>query len=107
MIGGGALLYDLDVATLRHNLATTAGIVSHTGVGGLTLGGGYGRLGRKFGLTIDNLLSAELVTAKGETLPLSADENKDRSAAGTGVRARSRRTVACGHRGARRVVAAR
>ena len=76
-IGGGALLYDLDVASLRHNLATTAGIVSHTGVGGLTLGGGYGRLGRKFGLTIDNLLAAEIVTAKGETLRLSADENKD------------------------------
>jgi FAD binding domain/Berberine and berberine like len=76
-IGGGALLYDLDVASLRHNLVTTAGIVSHTGVGGLTLGGGYGRLGRKFGLTIDNLLSAEIVTAKGETLRLSADENQD------------------------------
>ncbi len=76
-IGGGALLYDLDVATLRHNLATTAGIVSHTGVGGLTLGGGYGRLGRKFGLTIDSLLSAEIVTASGKTLRLSGEENQD------------------------------
>jgi hypothetical protein len=76
-IGGGALLYNLDFATVRHNLVTTAGIVSHTGVGGLTLGGGYGRLGRKFGLTIDNLMSAELVTANGRVLKLSADENKD------------------------------
>lgn len=76
-IGGGALLYDLDIATLGHNLVTTAGIVSHTGVGGLTLGGGYGRLGRKFGLTIDNLMSAELVTANGRVLRLSHDENED------------------------------
>ncbi|MGH7201646.1 MAG: FAD-binding oxidoreductase, partial [Planctomycetaceae bacterium] len=76
-VGGGALLYDLDVAALRHDLATTAGIVSHTGVGGLTLGGGYGRLGRKFGLTIDNLLSAEIVTANGQVLRLSAGENED------------------------------
>lgn len=75
-VGGGALLYDLDLASLRHNLVTTAGIVSHTGVGGLTLGGGYGRLGRKFGLTIDNLLSAEMVTANGHVLRLSADENE-------------------------------
>jgi len=76
-IGGGARLYDLDYASLRHDLATTAGIVSHTGVGGLTLGGGYGRLGRKFGLTIDNLLSAEIVTANGQVHRLSADENED------------------------------
>lgn len=76
-VGGGALLYSLDFATLRHNLVTTAGIVSHTGVGGLTLGGGYGRLGRKFGLTIDSLVSAELVAANGQVLSLSADENSD------------------------------
>jgi FAD/FMN-containing dehydrogenase len=76
-IGGGALLATLDLATLGHNLVTTAGIVSHTGVGGLTLGGGYGRLGRKFGLTIDNLISAELVAANGRTLRVSADENQD------------------------------
>jgi FAD/FMN-containing dehydrogenase len=76
-IGGGALLYDLDFASFRHGLAVTAGIVSHTGVGGLTLGGGYGRLGRKLGLTIDSLLGAELVSADGRTRRLSAGENKD------------------------------
>jgi hypothetical protein len=76
-IGGGALLYDLDLAAIGHNLVTTAGIVSHTGVGGFTLGGGYGRLGRKFGLTIDNLVSAQLVTANGRVLRLSAEENRD------------------------------
>jgi hypothetical protein len=76
-VGGGALIYELDIATLPHNLVTTGGIVSHTGVGGLTLGGGYGRLGRRFGLAIDNLVSAELVTADGTVRRVSADEDAD------------------------------
>jgi len=66
--GGGTLLGGLDRATQRHGLATTAGIVSETGIGGLTLGGGLGHLMRKHGLTVDNLLSVDLVTAEGEKL---------------------------------------
>lgn len=75
--GGGALLAHLDNATFEHNLATTTGVVSHTGVGGFTLGGGMGRTDRIFGLAIDNLLAAKVVTASGEMLTASADENPD------------------------------
>ena len=76
-MGGGALLGHLDSATLKHSLVTTAGVVSHTGIGGFTLGGGMGRTDRKFGLAIDNLLSAELVTANGKVLHVSDEENAD------------------------------
>ncbi len=75
--GGGALLGHLDNATLPHGLVTTTGVVSHTGVGGFTLGGGFGRLNRKYGLTIDNLLAAEMITADGQIRRVSADEDPD------------------------------
>jgi FAD/FMN-containing dehydrogenase len=74
---GGALLGHLDDATLEHGLVTTAGVVSHTGVGGFTLGGGFGRLNRKYGLTIDNVLGAEIVTADGTVRHISADNEPD------------------------------
>jgi len=76
-VGGGCTWGEVDRATGEHGLATPSGIISTTGVGGLTLGGGLGHLTRKCGLTIDNLLEAELVLASGDRVRASADENPD------------------------------
>jgi FAD/FMN-containing dehydrogenase len=76
-VGGGCTWNEVDTATNEHGLATPSGIISTTGVGGLTLGGGLGHLTRKCGLAIDNLLEAELVLADGERVTASADENPD------------------------------
>lgn len=74
---GGALLNGLDLAALEHGLVTTAGVVSHTGVGGFTLGGGFGRLNRKYGLAVDNLVSVQMVTADGKIRTVNAEEHPD------------------------------
>jgi len=76
-VAGGSLLGEMDHEAMAFGLVTTAGTVSHTGVGGLTLGGGFGRLARRFGLALDNVRAVDIVTADGRLLHASADENPD------------------------------
>jgi FAD/FMN-containing dehydrogenase len=74
---GGALLGEVDSEAWKYGLATVMGIVEHTGIGGLTLGGGIGHLTGRYGLTIDNLVGATIVTADGEVRELSDSKNED------------------------------
>ena len=76
-VAGGSLLGDLDHEAMAHGLVTTAGTVSHTGVGGLTLGGGFGRLARRFGLALDNVRAVEIVTPDGTIRRANAHANPD------------------------------
>lgn len=76
-VAGGTLLSQLDTAAQEHGLVCPVGVVGHTGVAGLTLGGGMGRLQRHFGFSIDNLRSVELVTADGRILTASEDEEPE------------------------------
>jgi FAD/FMN-containing dehydrogenase len=76
-VAGGSLLGEIDHECMAHGLVTTAGTVSHTGVGGLTLGGGFGRVGRRFGLALDNVKGVDIVTADGQLRRASAEENPD------------------------------
>ena len=76
-VAGGSLLGEIDHETMALGLVTTSGTVSHTGVGGLTLGAGFGRLARRFGLALDNVKAVDIVTADGRFLHASAEENPD------------------------------
>ena len=76
-IAGGSLLGELDHEAMARGLVTTAGTVSHTGVGGLTLGGGFGRLARRYGLALDNVTGVDIVTADGKLLHADANEHPD------------------------------
>ena len=76
-IAGGSLLGELDHEAMAHGLVTTAGTVSHTGVGGLTLGGGFGRLARRFGLALDNVKGVDIVTADGQLRHATAEQNPE------------------------------
>jgi FAD/FMN-containing dehydrogenase len=76
-VGGGATWGEVDGATAEHGVVVPSGIISTTGVGGLTLGGGLGHLSRGFGLTIDNLVGADVVLADGSQVHASADDHPD------------------------------
>ena len=76
-VAGGSLLGELDRESMAVGLVTTAGTVSHTGIGGLTTAGGFGRVGRRFGLALDNVVGADVVTADGSLLHANAEENAD------------------------------
>ena len=76
-VGPGATLADVDAATAPYGLAVPTGINSTTGIAGLTLGGGFGWITRKYGLTVDSLVAADVVTAEGKMLRASSTENAD------------------------------
>jgi FAD/FMN-containing dehydrogenase len=76
-VAGGTLLGQVDQETAAHGLVTTLGTVSHTGAGGLTLGGGFGRVARRFGLAVDNVMAVDIVNADGELRHASATENPE------------------------------
>ncbi len=76
-VTGGSLLGQLDHESMAVGMVTTAGTVSHTGVGGLTTAGGFGRVGRRFGLALDNVKSVDVVSADGRLRHASAEENPD------------------------------